>query len=68
MKHHNMLPFRRAALAAAALFIANTSAQEWGGQSQKYCSSQNTGSDYNAGVYIAIAVGGQKGSMDIVTN
>ncbi|GAB7333556.1 hypothetical protein MBLNU13_g05131t1 [Cladosporium sp. NU13] len=43
-----MLPYRRTALAAAALFIANASAQVWGGQSQQYCSNQNTGSDYSA--------------------
>ena len=51
MKHHNMLPYRRTALAAATIFIANASAQVWGGQSQQYCSNQNTGSDYSAGVY-----------------
>jgi len=57
MKHHNMLPYRRTALAAAAaaLFIANASAQVWGGQSQQYCSNQNTGSDYSAGKCLAIA-------------
>jgi hypothetical protein len=55
MKHHNMLPYRRTALAAAAIFIANASAQVWGGQSQQYCSNQNTGSDYSAGEYLAIA-------------
>jgi len=50
MKHHNMLPYRRTALAAAAsIFFANASAQVWGGQSQQYCSNQNTGSDYSAG-------------------
>jgi hypothetical protein len=54
MKHHNMLPYRRTALAAAAIFIANASAQVWGGQSQQYCSNQNTGSDYS-GEYLAIA-------------
>ena len=56
MKHHNMLPYRRAALAAAALFIATTSAQEWGGQSQQYCSNQNTGSDFSASKYLTIAL------------
>lgn len=57
MKHHNMLPYRRTALAAAsAIFIANVSAQVWGGQSQQYCSNQNTGSDYSAGEYLAIAL------------
>jgi hypothetical protein len=55
MKHHNMLPYRRAALAAATLFIANTSAQEWGGQSQQYCSNQNTGSDFSASKYLTLA-------------
>jgi hypothetical protein len=57
MKHHNMLPYRRPALvaAAAALFIANASAQVWGGQSQEYCSNQNTGSDYSAGKCLASA-------------
>jgi hypothetical protein len=53
MKHHNMLPYRRRALLAAAtsIFAATASAQTWGGQSQQYCSNQNTGSDYSAGVY-----------------
>ena len=57
MKHHNMLPYRRTALAAvaAALFIADASAQVWGGQSQQYCSDQNTGSDYSVGECLAIA-------------
>lgn len=51
-----MLPYRRTALAAAAsIFFANASAQVWGGQSQQYCSNQNTGSDYSAGKYLAIA-------------
>ena len=56
MKHHNMLPYRRRALLAAAtasIFVATASAQ-WGGQSQEYCSSQNTGSDYSAGVYTLV--------------
>jgi hypothetical protein len=55
MKYHNMLPYRRTALALAAILIANTSAQIWGGQSQQYCSNQNTGSDYSPGVYPTIA-------------
>ncbi|KAM0716537.1 hypothetical protein Q7P37_007982 [Cladosporium fusiforme] len=46
MKHHNMLPYRPLAYFLAALAIAPASAQ-WGGQSQEYCSNQNTGSDYS---------------------
>jgi hypothetical protein len=57
MKHHNMLPYRRRPLLAAAtsIFAATASAQVWGGQSQQYCSNQNTGSDYSAGVYTRVA-------------
>jgi hypothetical protein len=56
MKHHNMLPYRRRAVLAAAtsIFATTASAQVWGGQSQQYCSNQNTGSDYSAGVYFHI--------------
>jgi len=56
MKHHNMLPYRQRALllaAATSIFAATASAQTWGGQSQQYCSNQNTGSDYSAGVYLS---------------
>lgn len=51
MKHRDMLPFRRTALAVAAALIAPAAAQNvWGGQSQQYCSNQNTGSDYSPGM------------------
>lgn len=50
-----MLPYRRTVLAAAAtILVACTSAQEWGGQSQQYCSNQNTGSDYSPGMDIRL--------------
>jgi hypothetical protein len=62
-----MLPYRKAALAAAAIFIANTSAQVWGGQSQQYCSNQNTGSDYSPGVYMKTALASQDMWMAILT-